>query len=553
MFAGPILSPLTSQSDTSNGGRQSRQDTQNFQELEDAVRRSLSIERAGSPEDRSPSVSFDARPHSQTAGLSPAARKISHSRSTTENSLIPPPSQNAQSSLDGSDDDEDEEMFTRPPLLRKKSGELVKPAIRPRSRRKVSSMPGTPTYGKAVHFNEDLQQVRHFLQVDRPIAVSAGGSPVEAYEDGTEFPFHRSKSDSMQLGIKLTNFPRESFERRSQFVKLERLQLSSDQKTLIGNVIVANLAFHKLVVARFTFDSWKTTSEIVADYNADVPKSSLDHGYDPFVFHIKLTDQADIDTKTLLICIRYDVNGSNYWDNNNSMNYQVDFVKSALPKNNKSPMQMQGLGQRPPRSRRSSSNRPRSAPLIDDDFGHGFDDDTNFRFTDQPQRSRFLPDTPPVRVSQSGQQFGSRYDFGTSLTAALSQAQAQLGEKSGIQLTKTEQEQKSKREQSSTQTSMPPKSALKSNSDFRVRSNPVAGSPRPDALLANNKQPLDSRAYQEFVSKFCFVSTLIFSYLRARLTFPSLAAENLARPIAHRRRATTALMMKRHRTALPKK
>ena len=92
---------------------------------------------------------------------------------------------------DISSDDSDGVVSRRnPPMLRKIGGELVKPALRPsRIRRHPPSMPGTPTLSKAVHFDSNLEHVRHFLQIDRPLATSAGGSPIEKYEAESEFPF----------------------------------------------------------------------------------------------------------------------------------------------------------------------------------------------------------------------------------------------------------------------------------------------------------------------------------------------------------------------------
>ncbi|MGG6497930.1 UNVERIFIED_CONTAM: CBM21 domain-containing protein, partial [Bacteroidetes bacterium 56_B9] len=83
------------------------------------------------------------------------------------------------------------------------------------------------------------------------------------------------------------------------------------------------ISFHKQVVARFTLDYWKTTSEVAAEYNNDIRTPSMD-GCDRFNFHIKLSDQANIDNKTLLLCVRYSVAGQEFWDSNNMMNYQID-------------------------------------------------------------------------------------------------------------------------------------------------------------------------------------------------------------------------------------
>jgi hypothetical protein len=49
-------------------------------------------------------------------------------------------------------------------MLRKKSGELVRSALRlPSAKLRLSSMPGILIYFKAVYFDSHLEHVRHFL------------------------------------------------------------------------------------------------------------------------------------------------------------------------------------------------------------------------------------------------------------------------------------------------------------------------------------------------------------------------------------------------------
>ena len=189
-------------------------------------------------------------------------------------------------------------------------------------------MPGTPTFSKAVHFDSHLEHVRHFLQVDRPLAVSAGSSPVEQYDSDTEFPFDDgARSPPFEWEIVVANFPPNPEPiKKGQAVKVERVFLSSDNKTLVGSVVVANWGFQKNVVARFTLDYWKTTSEVVAEFNHDVRQTRHD-GCDRFNFNIKLADQVNLEAKTMFFCVKYTVNGTDYWDNNNATNYQVDFRK----------------------------------------------------------------------------------------------------------------------------------------------------------------------------------------------------------------------------------
>lgn len=507
-------------------GRQ-RVQLEDMQEFEESYRRNKQHKpRGASPSTGEPfphvgsTVNGDAsadasgaqRPH-----LSHDARKLTHSRSSTTSSIFLNRPQRPQSTSDGSEEDDDDDNNElsapkKPMLLRKKSGELVKPAIRPQSRRKHSSMPGTPTFSKAVHFNEDIAQVRHFLQVDKPIAVSASASPVATFEEEHEFPFYAKPSAATDLEIHIRNFPRDDYARMTNPVRVQKLAMLPDQSTLMGVVACANLAFNKFVVARFTFDHWKTTSEVVAEFSND-PAHRTSDGEDYFVFNIKLGDQAYLESKTLLICVKYNVNGQDHWDNNKDMNYQVDFTKKPKPALAK-PATQASSARTIPRSKHNSpgavSTPTRPATSADEDFDAEFDGGSSIRFKNAPPGKHILADTPmPRKTSASSQAFGSRYDFGASLTAALTKAQTTLGERSGIKGSNQQQGKSTSllREQ-------PASSALHTNtlapslrSTLPIPRGHQSGgdSPRADALLAS-KQSLDSRAYQEFVSKFCFVS-----------------------------------------------
>lgn len=459
-------------------------------------------------------------PSSPGLPLSREARKISHSRSSSEIQLstsnsvstdVPP------TSSSDDDDDDDDDLQIKPPLLRKKSGELVKPALRPPSRRRPSSMPGTPTfYTKAVHFNEDIEQVRHFLQVDRPIAVSAGSSPVETYYSESDFPFgydeayQEKKSQIVEWDIKTSNFPRETFERKSMPVRVERIFLSSDNKSLVGTVAVANLAFHKTVVARFTLDYWKTTSEVVADFNNDVRRKQANDGCDRFNFNIRLADQANLESKTLLLCVRFNVSGQEFWDNNSNMNYQVDFVKKSKPIINKGGMHAGPLGaiprsrHSPPAGGRNARTQPASP---DDDFARSFDSSYQFgvkrvnldspsntirlrNHNRQPRKGSVFPEearNSAAAGTNRSQAFASRYNFSASLSAALTNAQYALGDRSGIK-------QKD-----------PLPTTL--NSDAPTAAPKAADAPTSETVKpsAEARPGLQSAEYNDLIQKYCFV------------------------------------------------
>jgi hypothetical protein len=527
---GAVISPPDSSENSdgdenSAGAERGRELEKNWQQLQIAVR-SLPQQRDGSPE-KTPTIETPAtetpaplqtvsEPVTQVTSpnaLSQEARKISHSRSSTETKIMLKAPTFADSPNGSSDDsEEDDDNMAKPALVRKKSGELVKPALRASSRRRYSSMPGTPTYSKSVHFNDNDNQTRHFLQVDKPIAVSTGTSPVETYDSETEFPFDGDAKPELQ--IRIASLPEETFERRALPIRVERLVLSQDKDTLIGTCAVHNISFQKLVVARFTLDYWKTTSEVVAEYS----NASHNDGLDRFNFYIRLADQANIASKTMLLCVRYNVGGQEFWDNNYNSNYQIDFseAKPVRTRPEKSSTQPKPVAQlpksAPPRSRHTSPlPRSKSHDSIDDDFISRIDKNaydfgvtdkylgespTSIKLKPRPKRSPIFTLGAPSSPSNA---LGSRYDFGTSLSAALSNAQDKLGRQSGLM---------------GGAMGSPAASAsskLATNGSYfgpfdRKEPAKQVKSERPDHLTTD-RPAIGSEQYKDLVQKFCYVGS----------------------------------------------
>ncbi|KAI0455453.1 putative phosphatase regulatory subunit-domain-containing protein [Xylaria acuta] len=478
-------------------------------------------------------IEAPTKPTIRTTGLK-TGRALLHSRSNTDSSIYLSKSPEALSST-SEDSSEQDESTKKPPMVRKKSGELVRPALRPAHLRRPSSMPGTPTFSKAVHFDSHLEHVRHFLQVDRPLAVSTGSSPVDNYDSDTEYPFKsidksEVRSPPYEWEIVMNNFPAETPIRKALPVRLERVWMSPDQKSLMGSVSVANLAFHKSVVCRFTFDYWKTTSEIGAEYHHEIRPRETESGHDRFQFNIKLSDIANLEAKTLYLCIRYNVNGLEYWDNNDHMNFQVDFRKRFLPQNGKK--RIQGASSRPanalPRSNRrtnpSTIARPKSMPVgALDEFGQnakmanmdqpvheflGESEPTGLRLKNSKSTKSLPSDNLAGRLSTpSGVAFANRYDFGASLSAAK---QAQRSPNSsprqndGLYM---------KAHQRNTGESSIPAEVPRSQSGVtQVGSHPVQ---QPAGLLVYTPTPqspgtvspsasIASASYEEILNKYCF-------------------------------------------------
>jgi len=544
--SGAVLSPPDSVQNSSDDeeGKIRGRELSNLAELQAAIR-NIGQRRESSPGRQAVNVAkankvltlqmpskvadISLTPEEVERALSQGARKISHTRSNTDSSVFidlrQDPSETPSEDEDASDDELDRSC-RKPPMLRKKSGELVRPALRPSSsRRRPSSMPGTPTFSKAVHFDQHLEHVRHFLQVDRPLAVSAGSSPVENYESDTEFPFSDEDSQHQrglpfEWEIIVSNFPPETPDRLRLPVRVERVFLSADNKTLVGSVAVANLAFHKTVVVRFTLDYWKTTSEVLAEYNNDIRRKQHADGFDRFNFNIKLADQANLEAKTMFFCVKYVVNGVEYWDNNNSTNFQVDFRKKAKPQNGKKGIQptsarpVNGL----PRSQKKSAPlpRPRSMPVAFDDFADGFDSKYDFSaFAKQPVND-FLGEAGPMRLkgvksavnmtsdnlrkspNATGQAFANRYDFSASLSAAIQAANTTLGDRSQITLKPSAKKQVAPVPASSTRLTKETPIVIP------ISSSGGMDSPRP---AGSEKPVLASQSYNELLDKYCFVRT----------------------------------------------
>jgi hypothetical protein len=444
-------------------------------------------------------------------------RRFSHNRSVTEPHISI--SKSTGSSATASEEDSDEELQRKPQMVRKKSGELVRPALRPASRRRPSSMPGTPTFSKAVHFDSHLEHVRHFLQVDRPLAVSAGSSPVDNYESDTEYPFDRPALRPLpfEWEIVMANFPVDTLARQAQPVRLERVWLSNDQKCLIGSAAVANIAFHKRVVCRFTLDYWKTTSEVAAEYMSEIRPVETPYGQDRFNFTIKLSDLANLESKTLYFCIRYDVNGQEHWDNNGGTNFQVDFRKKLVPQNGKKGVV--GAASRLPKSNRRpslpASQKAKQKSAHADEFGdnetvnfsqsiHEYlgeeSGPTGLRLKGVRSSSDLPSDNLSVDLSAPSGQFSHRYDFGNSLTRAIQSAKDTMGPKSdGLYMKPWKRP--------GAPTALNTGAVNKIEQVTTVKPDPAAVGLTAPSPADSPMTSISSASYEEIVNKWCFVGT----------------------------------------------
>lgn len=281
-------------------------------------------------------------------------------------------------------------------LIRKKSGEFLRLSLKDSrnssyfDKKRSRSLPTTPTY-KQVHFGGD-NDIIYFKKKDRPAAISASNSPTlrgvegcfrklqmgsedddddddDDYEDdyanvdhdqdcftldlsssgSTTFP-GADNEKSVFWDLQLPNFPPLSYDRqikvRESPVFLERIFISVDKKFLLGHIAVKNLAFEKFVTARYTLDNWCTIVEIPTIYAPDSPKILKSNNYDRFIFRILLdslfnsfrmprsNDQScnKSQEQHYSLCIKYNTNFLEFWDNNESRNYDFNLIKTTKSK-----------------------------------------------------------------------------------------------------------------------------------------------------------------------------------------------------------------------------
>ncbi|KAI8071526.1 putative phosphatase regulatory subunit-domain-containing protein [Gongronella butleri] len=191
------------------------------------------------------------------------------------------------------------------------------------------SLPVSPTQKKkSVRFcdDQDLEQVRLFLKTQTPLAVHS--DPPLSFQEETRYE------------IKYPGWPSKLMMYKSlanAAIRMENIQLDHD--VLIGRCRVANLAYQKQVTVRYSLDFWQTHHEIDAIFRE--PIASTTNTWDRFTFEIPLDDHhhADMDDETspnatsaprkpitCWVALRYQVNGQDFWDNNDGKNYQIDLL-----------------------------------------------------------------------------------------------------------------------------------------------------------------------------------------------------------------------------------
>ncbi|KAL7424875.1 hypothetical protein Q5752_000561 [Cryptotrichosporon argae] len=276
-------------------------------------------------------------------------------------------------------------QFLRPTtsMIRKKSGEVVKPSLKQRSmstpdltRRssdgsddgnELEGMSSTTLHehaSKSVRFagsgeGSGLESVVLFSREQKVTAVSKAADPdyvggmteteTENDTDASDFVLFRTRrnaaaraaDDAREIELhQVTPVPRIRVDfapdtrsaLKDEYVVLERAAVqNSTPLTMHGTVVVRNIAFSKWVAVRFTLDNWQTVSEVSGQHVMHIPAQATgDEGWDRFAFSIKLEDyKRNIDERELHLCVRYTAEGTEHWDSNNGRNYSFTFKRAA--------------------------------------------------------------------------------------------------------------------------------------------------------------------------------------------------------------------------------
>lgn len=205
----------------------------------------------------------------------------------------------------------------------------ARPALRRRGRPDTTNS-SSGINKKVVRFKDNLENVRLFSKFDQPQAVSKPRSLDSDHCDGHEYivtsaamctpsPFRATESH-----ISMLRFFNRSTDTNCP-VTLEEMRIHTYSMSVTGSVVVKNLAFQKQVVCRFTLDNWATMSEVNAEYCYPAETQHKWSAQDRFKFSIQLTEFSKLGDNTLSFCIRYLVDGNEFWDNNSSSNFHFNF------------------------------------------------------------------------------------------------------------------------------------------------------------------------------------------------------------------------------------
>lgn len=258
-----------------------------------------------------------------------------------------------------------------PPLIRKKSGDIVKSSLKLLKLMQHSMSSPNLKSVRSVRFADRLTNIRMFDGQASPAAVSNQTSPLHSPKDDElrfrrprdyfewhsmddddeessdeDLPWYSSSNRSFELDYSDISRPHQYFYQNkiAKPVHIHSLQLITlnNQSYLSGLINVDNLGFEKLLMIKLTLNQWKNNLSFSNNSSIIQFNKSIDSKVDQFKFKINLQDlltnypdsyilkQSNLNME---ICCKYQVNNQTFWDNNFGRNYKV-VIKSFTATNN---------------------------------------------------------------------------------------------------------------------------------------------------------------------------------------------------------------------------
>ena len=187
--------------------------------------------------------------------------------------------------------------------------------------------PGTPGRKKDVRFADamglDLESVRHVLSTGSPPRIPASALAdlrPDINEDRREVGSAYMCPNFSQPGASGNFFQRVNTDN----VCLENAVVTG--LTITGIVRVKDIAFHKDVRVRYSYNNWTTFHDIAASYVQDPCGGTTDR----FSFSIVAPSFFTAGSK-LQFAVSYNAGGSEYWDSNHGQNYTFECFAKSVP------------------------------------------------------------------------------------------------------------------------------------------------------------------------------------------------------------------------------
>ena len=220
--------------------------------------------------------------------------------------------------------EEEEERKGKASLLRRSKSVI---GTAETSRREEELDRSTPTSPKRVHFadanGQSLVEIKNFVSSDQSGFLGTRKPIINRRQsDPLVFQCKEIKSQPGKLVL-----PCFTLKPCFQLPSIKELEESVARHSVcLQNVVidarmlkivcrVKNISFSKSVSVRFTFDGWKSFT----DLNASHVQHSMDGKTDKFEARIHVPKRI----REVAFAIRYQVDGKEFWDSNNSKNYIV--------------------------------------------------------------------------------------------------------------------------------------------------------------------------------------------------------------------------------------